>query len=153
MQQFLGSCSERTRYLRYGELLSSPPPDDYVFFMDAGHQSVVTVVAVDNAEQKGRIVAAAKFHGRKGADVAEFSLIVRDDWQGQGVGTALLDYLIEAARLRGVKGFEAYVSSRNPAMLALIRRLPYVIESSIEGDQYFYRFYFDTTRGEHFAGV
>ncbi len=147
MRSFLESCSERTRYLRYGELLVSPPPDDYVFFMDAGHQSIVTVVAIEEAGAEERVVAAAKFHARRGADVAEFSMIVHDDWQGQGVGTALLDFLIGAARERGVRGFEAYISSRNQAMIALVRRLPYVIESSIEGDQYFYRFYFDTTRG------
>lgn len=148
MKRFLNSCSERTRYLRYGEVLDAIPMDEYILFMDADHQTIVTAVAVDVGVEGEPIVAAARYHRRADSELAEFSMIVQDDWQGEGVGTALLSYLIDLAKDKGVHGFEAFVSSRNQAMITLIHRLPYRLESTLEGDQYFYRFLFDRTRGE-----
>lgn len=148
MKDFLSACSPRSRYLRFGEVLTDIPPDEYVFFMDADHQTTVTVIAVDSEGGEDRIVAAAKYHLAMDTGFAEFSMIVRDDWQREGVGTLILDYLIANARGRGVVGFEAYVLSENQGMITLIHRLPYEVQSKLEGDQYYYRFTFDRVRGE-----
>jgi GNAT superfamily N-acetyltransferase len=148
MKRFLDSCSARTRYLRYGEVLAEIPPDEYIFFMDADHQSTVTVVAVDASEGDDIVVSAAKFHINHETGFAEFSMVVQDSWQGEGVGTMILDYLIGIARDMGVKGFEAFVISENQGMIKLIHHLPYALHSSLEGDQYFYRFEFDKIRSE-----
>jgi len=147
MKDFLASCSIRSRYLRYGEVLTDIPRDEYIFFMDADHQTTVTVIAVDSAGGEEHIVAAAKYHLNIGNDFAEFSMIVHDDWQRIGVGTMILDYLIRIAITNGVKGFEAYVISENQGMIKLIHHLPYEVQSVLEGDQYFYRFEFNKVRG------
>jgi L-amino acid N-acyltransferase YncA len=114
--------------------------------MDADHQSIVTAVAVDDSTGARGIVAAARYHLNRVTAFAEFSIIVQDEWQSDGVGGALLDYLIRVAKVRGVEGFEAFVSPKNQAMIALIHRLPFHIESSLEGDQYFYRIHFKRQR-------
>lgn len=54
-------------------------------------------------------------------DVAEPALAVVDDWQGRGLGKALLVRLSAAARERGVERFRCYVLADNPAMLHVIR--------------------------------
>lgn len=56
-------------------------------------------------------------------EVAEAAVTVVDDWQGRGVGGALLTRLAGRAREEGVREFTATLLSDNRAMLALFERL------------------------------
>jgi hypothetical protein len=53
-------------------------------------------------------------------DTAEAAVTVIDDWQGRGVGTALLDLLAERAREEGVVRFTALLLAENREMLELL---------------------------------
>jgi acetyltransferase len=54
--------------------------------------------------------------------VAEVSLVVRDDQQGQGIGTALLAYCAEQARQAGVARLTATVQSGNRAIWRVLQK-------------------------------
>ena len=54
---------------------------------------------------------------------AEFGLIVRSDLKGRGLGTLLMNELIEALRERGLQRLTAWVLKENTGMLALTQRL------------------------------
>jgi RimJ/RimL family protein N-acetyltransferase len=53
---------------------------------------------------------------------AELSFTIEEDYQGQGLSTLFMALLIEIARERGVRRFEAEVLADNPAMLKVFRR-------------------------------
>jgi GNAT superfamily N-acetyltransferase len=53
-------------------------------------------------------------------EVAEVAVTVADDWQGRGLGRALLDRLTDHARQAGVRRFSALVQSDNSASLGLL---------------------------------
>jgi hypothetical protein len=55
--------------------------------------------------------------------VAELAIAVVDDWQGRGLGTALLHQLAARASEEGVKRFSASVLEGNRRMLDLLRDL------------------------------
>ena len=55
-------------------------------------------------------------------DKAEFAVAVADDWQGRGVGGALLARLSDRAREEGVRRFTAVILSRQPANAGAARR-------------------------------
>lgn len=56
-------------------------------------------------------------------NVAEFAVTVVDEFQGQGIGTELLNKLIGTARSNSIAILRGYVLPHNEAMLALCRRL------------------------------
>jgi RimJ/RimL family protein N-acetyltransferase len=58
-----------------------------------------------------------------GSETAELAMAVVDRAQGNGVGTALLDHLIEAAREQGIRRFRCEVLADNEGMRALAKRL------------------------------
>ncbi len=68
--------------------------------------------------------------------IAEIALTVRDDYQGQGVGTELLAYLIYVAKKSGLLGITAVVLTENRAMLHLIEKLGDTIEKHQDANVY-----------------
>jgi acetyltransferase len=59
---------------------------------------------------------------------AEFSIVVGDPWQGQGVGARLFQYGLAIARVRGVDFVWGLALSENRIMLALARKMGFTIQ-------------------------
>lgn len=55
-------------------------------------------------------------------DLADIAVTVQDEWQGRGIATALVAFLVEH-RPVGVTRLETVVADDNPASLALLRRI------------------------------
>jgi acetyltransferase len=60
---------------------------------------------------------------------AEFALVVADDCQHLGIGSKLMKALMQTAKERGISFFEAEVLVTNNAMLSLVKKLDFSIES------------------------
>jgi acetyltransferase len=54
---------------------------------------------------------------------AEFSILVGDPWQGQGVGARLFQYGLSIARARGIEFVWGLALSENRVMLALAKKM------------------------------
>ena len=65
-----------------------------------------------------------------GPGIAEASLTVRDDFQGQGIGAELLRLLIIAAQKAGVRTLAADVQASNQSVFRMLRRLGLTYHSS-----------------------
>ena len=68
------------------------------------------------AEQAGRVVGLASLDITR-PDIGEIAFIVDDAVQGRGIGTLLLEQLVDQARLRGITVLEADVLVDNAAMV------------------------------------
>jgi acetyltransferase len=69
----------------------------------------------------------------RGATGAEFSLLVADPWQGQGVGGQLLSRLVEVARNEGIDRIYADVLEANLRMQRLCARLGFAVGPAEDG--------------------
>jgi len=79
------------------------------------------LVAFDPAT--GRGIAVARYAPVPGAPrVADVAVTVADEWQGRGLGTALLARLVARAAAEGHIALRASVLSVNRASIALLRR-------------------------------
>lgn len=80
------------------------------------------VVAVDHRGAGQKLVGVLRL-GPPEQGVAEVAVVVRDDFQGRGVGRALLQRLPTLARRMGVHTVTATVETDNLPALRLFRRL------------------------------
>jgi RimJ/RimL family protein N-acetyltransferase len=69
------------------------------------------------------IVAVVRYAREAGSGRAEYAVLVEDRWQERGLGRAMTDRLIEAARDRGIRSLYALVTPENERMLGLLRGL------------------------------
>lgn len=53
-------------------------------------------------------------------DTAEFAITILDEFQGRGLGTILLDYLILEAKKNGFRKLVGFVLEENKSMIALL---------------------------------
>ena len=85
------------------------------------------------AESDGQVIAFALLTFWR--DVSEIGdLIVTPDQRSQGVGSAMIAHLIEAARERGIVRVEIGAALSNPRALALYKRLGFVPHRTVELD-------------------
>lgn len=83
------------------------------------------------AEVAGEIVGMADFHGHpepQRAHSGEFGMSTAQQWRGRGVGTRLLERLLEWAREQHMERVELRVFSNNTGAIRLYERFGFVTE-------------------------
>lgn len=122
IEAFFAHLSPRSVYMRFFAPLKriSPAMLERLTHIDyEAHIALKALAAGDGpAEMLGvaRVITTAP--GK-----AEFSVVVRDDWQGRGVGAALLQTGLDIAAARGIDRVWGLVLAENTQMLKLGRRL------------------------------
>jgi L-amino acid N-acyltransferase YncA len=74
------------------------------------------------------VVALASFSAVD-ETTAEVAVVVQDDWQRQGIGTALVSTLLDAAEKRGFDRFVAIIATDNSIIRRLLNRVGRVVGS------------------------
>jgi RimJ/RimL family protein N-acetyltransferase len=126
--------SSRTRYQRFFLPLDDPPPN-YV------QQHARRLAQTDSAREAALIALIDGEHGPEAVavgryarletnnDAAEGALVVRDDYQGMGLGSRIFDLLVQTAMAQGIKELCAVSHADNQGVLALLRQLGMPYES------------------------
>jgi GNAT superfamily N-acetyltransferase len=81
--------------------------------------------------------------------LAEVAFVVRDDWQGRGVGTLLMKRMSEIAQARGLVGFSADVLASNKSMLMVFQRSGLEVVSQFDGSTYHLEALFNRDASPH----
>jgi acyl-CoA synthetase (NDP forming)/RimJ/RimL family protein N-acetyltransferase len=127
---FHSRLSERTRYYRYFSPYPTIPARDLKRFVEVDHHDSVALVLWLGDE----IIAIGRYV-RLGPDdpSAEVAFVVRDDHQGRGLGSILLEHLAAAAEEVGITRFVAEVLTENRAMIRTFRQAGYDVARAVEG--------------------
>ncbi len=110
-------CSDESRYERYFAPVSQWR-EDQLRRLSGGHRGA-TLVAINDA---GDIVGLGNVFPEQpeGQRTAEIAVIVEDAWQGQGLGTSLLQHLIALARRMEFEEVAALVLATNTRMIRML---------------------------------
>ena len=142
------SLSPQSRYFRFAHSMSALPESmlQHLLSQDANNSSEITLVAeVPFAESsknhpitESRIVGISRCVGSANKTSCEFSLSVSDDFHGEGVGTHLIQSIINFAHHKGFKDIYGYVLKNNHEMLELMSNQGFMIKDDI-GEEDFKR--------------
>lgn len=112
--------SERSRYLRFAAPKPRLTRRELDHLIDVDHHRNEALVALDPATGHGiAVVRWVAVAGEPG--VAEIAVTVADEWQGRGLGTALLVRLLAMARAEGLATLRASVLAVNARSIAMLR--------------------------------
>ena len=123
LQQAYRHLSPQSRYQRF--LVSKPrlTTADTRYLVEVDGQDHVALVAFDERDPES-IIGVGRFVRRpEDRRIAELAVVVGDPFQGEGLGTELVQRLAAAALARGVERLTATMLAQNHAAYRLMRNL------------------------------
>ena len=95
------------------------------------HEEMQAMVDVDDdtcvglaacLPDSGELVGLARYDVNPATRLGDIAFVVRDELQGRGVGTRLMQQMVAIARARGIAGLEADVLATNGPMMTVFER-------------------------------
>jgi acetyltransferase len=97
--------------------------------------ALVAVVRQRNANADGdlveteRVIGVSRYITNPDQSSCEFSLLVADDFAGKGIGSRMMESIMEVARDKGLTEIDGLVLANNPNMLKLMRSLGFTVKA------------------------
>jgi GNAT superfamily N-acetyltransferase len=85
----------------------------------------IGIAAVVELQAKPELVADARYYVEDGK--GEVAIVVHDRWQQKGLGTAMMRYLIEVVRQRGLKQLYMYTLTNNSIMIHVGKKVGFTV--------------------------
>ncbi|MBF0588316.1 MAG: GNAT family N-acetyltransferase [Magnetococcales bacterium] len=134
VKKFLYSLSADAVYRRFMSPLRHFTLQRIRHFIYVDHRREVVVIATIPVPAGERIVGVAGYYLDQESNRAEIALVIRDKWQGRGLGRRLFNHLAKMARSAGIQGFTAEMFTQNGAMRALFENSGMKITRNFDGD-------------------
>ncbi len=129
--------SAESVHYRFFQLIRTMPHKKLQEFLRVDYQADMALVALtSSAEEDTEMIGIAHYLKDPATNFAESAFLVRDDWQGRGVGAHLMRALTDAAQRQGIAGFTADVLSDNQRMLRVFHKCGHAVESRLESGVY-----------------
>jgi len=122
-QELLYSLSDQSIYLRFFSSTSAFPHERVQYYTTVDYDEHMAIVAIQEVDGEERMVGVGRYIKGKDSDMAELALLVKDDWQGKGLGLLMHEYLDNIARAHNIGGFKAEVLDQNKRALHVFTRL------------------------------
>ena len=116
MRDLMYNLSQETVYYRFmsrQQRFTTRQIQDFVYI---DHSRDVAVVVTLPEVQGEQIIAVGTYYLNEKTNKAEVAFVVRDSWQGRGLGTFIFQHLITIAKRNGIDGFTAEVLRENERM-------------------------------------
>ena len=136
LQALVRGLSQESRYFRFASSMPELPARmlaRYTLIDYDREMALVAVVKTRPADIHGppsegeRIVGVSRYITNPDGHTAEFSLVVADDFAGQGLGERLMLEIVELARAKGLTQIIGLILANNSAMLRLMGRLGFAL--------------------------
>jgi len=120
--------SPRTRYLRFFSPMPVLPDSVVNLLTCVDYRRRLALLAEVETSSGADVVALGSF-GATGDRRAEVGLVVRDEWQRQGVGLALACRVLRAAEARGFDRFVAHALWENTVIRTFLDRVGDIVST------------------------
>ncbi|MFT3720744.1 GNAT family N-acetyltransferase [Pseudorhodoferax sp.] len=138
LQDFVQALSPESRYFRYVSSMTELPPAMLARFALIDYDREMALVAVlkqrtaaadGTIVETERVIGVSRYVTNPDQASCEFSLVVADDMAGKGLGTRLMEAIMQAARDKGLTEIQGLVLASNPNMLKLMRALGFSVKA------------------------
>jgi len=123
MQELLKGSSEQTLMLRFFRKISDLSHEQLVRYCNIDYDRELAFVAVILNGDREQIIGEARISKLPDQENAEMAVVVGDQWQGQGIGKALLVHCLKIAKELGIKKMWMEILKSNTKMLYRAEKL------------------------------
>ena len=122
------SLSEETMRFRFFEIIKELSHETLTRYCNLDYDREIAIVAeLPNGDRK--IIGAVRLIVEPNGKSGEFAVLVGDSWQGLGLGSKLIDSLVEVAKDMRLEKIYGYVMSNNYKMLSMCNKKGFRVET------------------------
>ena len=141
LQGFVQRLSPEARYFRFVSSMPELPSSMLARFTLIDYDREMALVAVykergaapgGDIVETERIVGVSRYVTNLDQSSCEFSLVVADDFSGRGLGSRLMESIMDVAREKGLTEIQGLVLVKNPGMLKLMKGLGFAVKPFAE---------------------
>ncbi|MEN1929449.1 GNAT family N-acetyltransferase [Luteimonas sp. MJ250] len=126
---FIKSLSPESRRARFLGHVSERDDALITKLLDIDQVNDVAVAAFSPDMSGERIVGVSRYSVGPDKERCECAVVVADDWQRKGLGSALMGRLIEIAKRSGLRSMDSFDLANNRDMHDLAKRLGFSVRS------------------------
>jgi acetyltransferase len=125
--EFLLSLSEETMRFRFFQILKELSHGMLTRYCNLDYDREVAIV-VELQQGDRKIIGAGRVIVEPDGKSGEFAVVVGDEWQGLGLGSRLMDYIVTVARDMRLERVFGYVMANNYKMLRMCAKMAFGLE-------------------------
>jgi acyl-CoA hydrolase/GNAT superfamily N-acetyltransferase len=131
------SFSDDTVYKRWLAPVPSMPHRNLLEYCKVDDVDNVAIVAeYQHGDTESEILGVGRYHLVPATGYADVGFVLRDDWQGLGLGTAMFRHIVEIAKQNGIAGLTGDVLMDNVAMIHTFHKAGLDVQSKLDGSVY-----------------
>jgi acetyltransferase len=132
LEMFQSFSEESIRY-RFFQILRDTPHEVRVRYCNIDYDREIAIVAELTEKDRKKILGVGRLSMEPDGKSGELAFIIGDQWQGLGLGTKIVDYVIEIAKEMGVETVYAIMLPDNYRALNLTKKMGFKLEYFDDG--------------------
>ncbi len=135
LKEFFYALSDKSLYRRFASARKDMPHARIQEFVAVDFSRDMMILALTSRHDRDIVVGLSQYSINELDYTAELALVVRDDYQSQGVGLVLHSYMTYLAKRSGLLGFTAEVLEDNLPALNLVKKMGFQVVKKDGGAQ------------------
>jgi acetyltransferase len=132
LEMFQNFSEESIRY-RFFEIIKDTPHEVRIRYTNIDYDRELGIVAVLTEKGKERILGVVRLIEEPDGTRGEIAFIVADPWQGLGLGSKMVDYMIEISIERGLEEIYGVMLPDNYRVHRLMEKMGFQLERQKDG--------------------
>jgi acetyltransferase len=132
LEMFQNFSEESIRY-RFFQIIKETPHEVRVRYCNIDYDREIAIVAELTEDGRRRILGVVRLIIEPGGKSGEIAFIVADPWQGLGLGTKMVDYVIEICKDRGLETIYGITLPDNYRAISLMKMMGFALEHLDDG--------------------
>ncbi len=132
LEMFQSFSEESIRY-RFFQLLKDTPHEVRVRYCNIDYDREIAIVAELDEKNHKRILGVGRLSIEPDGKTGELAFIIGDQWQGQGLGTKIVDFVLEIAKEMHIAAIYAIMLPDNRRALNLTKKMGFKHEYLADG--------------------
>lgn len=132
LEMFQNFSEESIRYRFFG-MLKDTPHEVRVRYCNIDYDREIAIVAETTIEGRRRILGVTRLSVESDGKSGELAFVVGDKWQNLGLGTKMVDYVLDIAKEMGVETAFSIMLQDNYRALSLTKKMGFTLEYCTDG--------------------
>jgi len=127
LEMFQSFSEESIRY-RFFQIIKDTPHEVRVRYCNIDYDREIAIVAELTEEGRRKILGVVRLIVEPDGRSGEIAFIVADPWQGLGLGTKMIEYVIEICKEKGLETIYGIMLPDNRRAIRVMKDMGFVIE-------------------------